>query len=190
MEAWSSDPAYSDMSSDTSALAQEFLAAYSTGTPIAEPPTARDAGFDLAAAYRVEAELARLRQAGGHAIAGRKFGFANKAMWRILKLDTLVWAHIYDDTVRRAPGGEATIALGHRHAPRIEPEIVFGLKAPLASAPADPAVALAAVDWMAVGFEINDCLFPDWKFQAADFVAALGFHTALVVGTPVAVTAD
>ena len=32
------------------------------------------------------------------ATVGRKVGFANKAMWRVLKLDTLVWAHMYDDT--------------------------------------------------------------------------------------------
>ncbi|HEY6357304.1 MAG TPA: fumarylacetoacetate hydrolase family protein, partial [Vicinamibacterales bacterium] len=32
--------------------------------------------------------------------------------------------------------------------------------------------------------EINDCVFPDWTFQPADFVAAFGFHTALVVGPP------
>jgi hypothetical protein len=32
----------------------------------------------------------------------RQGGYANKAMWRALKLDTLVWAHMYDDTVRYA----------------------------------------------------------------------------------------
>ena len=35
------------------------------------------------------------------------------------------------------------------------------------------------------GFEIIDCVFPDWKFQPADFVAARGLHAALVVGEPV-----
>ena len=76
-----------------------------TRTPerhVVSPPSARDAGFDLAAAYAVEAELVRLRRAAGRTTVGRKVGYANKAVWRVLKLDTLVWAHMYDDTVRYA----------------------------------------------------------------------------------------
>ena len=40
------------------------------------------------------------------------------------------------------------------------------------------------MEWLALGFEIIDCVFPDWKFQPADFVASFGFHAALVVGRP------
>ena len=178
------------MAIDRAQLAHELLAAYASCTPIATPPTSRDAGFDLAAAYEVEAELVRLRRAEGRRTVGRKVGFANRAMWRILKLDTLVWAHMYRDTVHEATGGEAAFALGNRYSPRIEPEIVVKLKAPIEAGAADAASTLAAVDWLALGFEINDCLFPDWKFQPADFVAAFGLHTALIVGTPVPVTPD
>src|SRR5262249_29160563 len=95
----------------------------------------------------------------------------------------------YDDTVQFAPSGDATLALGRRYSPRIEPEIVFKLKAPLDAGTADAATVLAAVEWAALGFEIIDCLFPDWKFQPADFVAAYGLHTGLIVGTPLEVTA-
>ena len=35
-----------------------------------------------------------------------------------------------------------------------------------------------------------DCPFPDWKFQPVDFVAAYGFHAALIVGTPVRIHGD
>jgi 2-oxo-3-hexenedioate decarboxylase len=38
---------------------------------------------------------------------------------------------------------------------------------------------------MALGFEIIDCPFPDWKYQPVDFVAAYGLHAALIVGPPV-----
>lgn len=170
---------------DPQTLAQELLNAYATCTMIPVPPSAREEGFDIAAAYAVEAELARLRREGGRITVGRKVGFANKAMWRILKLETLVWAHMYDDTVRYARGNDATLSLAGRCSPRIEPEIVFKLKAPVEPAAASDATAvLGAVEWMALGFEINDCLFPDWKFQPVDFVAAFGFHTALVVGEP------
>jgi 2-keto-4-pentenoate hydratase len=40
------------------------------------------------------------------------------------------------------------------------------------------------VEWVAIGFEIIDCIFPNWKFQPADFVAAFGLHAALIVGEP------
>ena len=48
----------------------------------------------------------------------------------------------------------------------------------------DPTAILESVEWLALGFEIVDCLFPDWQFQPADFVAALGLHAGLIVGPP------
>ena len=167
-------------------LAQELMAAYSSGHVIPSPPSARDAGFDLAEAYAVEAELAGLRRASGRTTVGRKVGFANKALWRVLKLDTLVWAHMYDDTVRYARNGVASLngSLAHMYSPKIEPEIVFKLKKPIDGDGRHAAAVLESVDWLALGFEIIDCVFPDWKFTPADFVAAFGLHAALVVGEP------
>ena len=147
------------------------------------PLTARDPSFDLSAAYAVEAELVRQRRAAGHATVGRKVGYANKAVWRALKLDTLVWAHMYDDTVRHADGDATELSIGRMCSPKIEPEIVFKLRTPLDGA-SDPADVLVHVEWIALGFEIIDCVFADWKFQPADFVAAFGLHAALVVGQP------
>jgi 2-oxo-3-hexenedioate decarboxylase len=132
-----------------------------------------------------------MRRASGRATIGRKVGFANKAMWRVLKLDTLVWAHMYDDTVQYANGGHASLAIGRMFSPKIEPEVVFKLKQPLAAAGGlDAAAALDAVEWLALGFEIIDCVFPDWKFTPADFVAAFGLHAALIVGEPMYVAAS
>ncbi len=71
--------------------------------------------------------------------------------------------------------------------PKIEPEIVFKLKRSLDPAALEPAAVLDAVEWLALGFEIIDCVFPDWKFQPADFVASYGLHAALVVGEPLRV---
>lgn len=172
---------------DPTTLAQELAAAYASGQPMAAPPSARDGGFDLPAAYAVEAELVRLRRASGHRTVGRKVGFANKALWRVLKLDTLVWAHMYDDTVRYAENGAASLSIGHMCSPKIEPEIVFKLKRPLTAADADAAGILDAVDWLALGFEIIDCVFPGWKFTPPDFVASFGLHAALIVGEPLVV---
>ena len=154
------------------------------------PPSERP-GFDLDAAYQVEGMLKKFRAAAGHKSVGRKVGYANKAMWRILKLETLVWAHMYDDTVHYSDANSATLSIPHPRSLKIEPEIVFGLKEPLMTEnPPDAAAALAHTDWLAIGFEIIDCPFPDWKFQPGDFVASFGLHAALVVGQKMPVPPD
>jgi 2-oxo-3-hexenedioate decarboxylase len=175
-------------------LARELLDAYATRRVLPSPLSARDPAFDLSAAYTVEGELVRLRRAAGRTTVGRKVGYANKAVWRALKLETLVWAHMYDDTVQfaspaapkasaKADGNEASLDIARMCSPKIEPEIVFKMRAPMGGAD-DAAAALGAVEWIALGFEIIDCVYPDWKFQPADFVAAFGLHAALIVGEP------
>lgn len=167
------------------ALAQELLSARETGRMI--PPLSPRPGFDLDTAYEVEATLRRLREASGHRSVGRKVGYANKAVWRILKLETLVWAHMYDNTVHYSNGNSATLTLPHARSLKIEPEIVFGLKRAITAETADATAALESTDWLALGFEIIDCPFPDWVFQPGDFVASFGLHAALVVGEKIAV---
>lgn len=169
---------------DTTALARELTSAYATRQIISVPPSARDGAFDLSTAYAVESELVRLRREDGHATVGRKVGYANKAMWRALKLDTLVWAHMYDDTVRHAMRNAALLSLARMTSPKIEPEIVFKMKSGLGEGPHEPAVVLGAVEWLALGFEVIDCVYADWRFQPSDFVASFGFHAALIVGEP------
>ena len=108
-------------------LARELMSAYETGQMVNVPPSDRP-GFDLDAAYQVEGMLKNFREAAGHRSVGRKVGYANKAMWRILKLETLVWAHMYDDTVHYSDANSATLSIAHPRSLKIEPEIVFGVK--------------------------------------------------------------
>jgi 2-keto-4-pentenoate hydratase len=156
---------------------------------VAVPPSDRP-GFDLNAAYEVEARLKQFREAEGHRAVGRKVGYANKAMWRVLKLETLVWAHMYEDTVHYSDSSLATLAIAHPRSLKVEPEIVFGLKEPVKGETGDAAAALASADWLAVGFEIIDCPFPEWKFQPSDFVASFGLHAALLIGERLQVRPD
>jgi len=172
---------------DIHALGLELTTAYAKRRTLSRPPS-RD-GLDLSTAYAVERELVRMRRSEGHKTVGVKVGYANKAMWRVLKLETLVWAHMYDDTVRYADANVATLSLAHMISPKIEPEIVFKLKAPPGVGITDAATVLEAVEWLALGFEIIDCPYAGWKFQPADFVAAYGLHAALIVGEPRPVTA-
>jgi 2-oxo-3-hexenedioate decarboxylase len=149
-------------------------------------PSALDPELDLGSAYEIEREFVRIRAAEGHRAVGVKVGFANKAVWRALKLETVVWGHMYDDTVHFAEGGHASLALNRFTSPKIEPEIIFTLRSPLAAG-LDAAGALASVESMSLGFEIIDCVYPDWKFHPVDFVAGFGLHAGLIVGEPVTV---
>jgi len=162
------------------------MSAYETGQMIAVPSSARP-GFNLDTAYEVETLLKQFREAAGHKAVGRKVGYANKAMWRVLKLETLVWGHMYDDTVDYADNNSATLAIANPRSLKIEPEIVFGLKQPVTGPASNAASALASLDWLALGFEIIDCPFPEWKFQPSDFVASFGLHAALLVGEKIPV---
>jgi len=170
-------------------LAKELFNACETGQMVPVVPSARPS-FDMDMAYAVEGALKSLREGQGHRSVGRKVGYANKAMWRAFKLETLVWAHMYDDTVHHAENSEAALTIAHPRSLRIEPEIVFCLKQPISTPALDAAGALACVDWLALGFEIIDCPYPDWKFQPCDFVASFGLHAALVVGEKMRVTPD
>jgi 2-keto-4-pentenoate hydratase len=162
-------------------MSRELLSAEKNSAMVVPNPSARP-GFDLDAAYAVEAALKKYRESEGHKAVGRKVGFANKAMWRALKLETLAWAHMYDNTVHYSNNNAATLSLPRFRSLKIEPEIVFGLKQAIPHQGLDAAAALACTDWLAIGFEIIDCPFLDWKFQASDFVASFGLHVALVIG--------
>lgn len=174
---------------EAEAIANELWSAFETGQMVPIPPSASP-GFDLNLAYEVEARLRRSREASGHRALGRKVGYANKALWRVLKLETLVWAHMYEDTVHYSQNNSATLTLPHRRSLKIEPEIVFGLKQAIASESLDATTALESTEWLALGFEIIDCPFPEWKFQPSDFVASFGLHAALVIGERLRVRPD
>lgn len=189
-------------------LARELFEAYTSGGHVAVAPTAREGGCDLATAYAVQAELTQMRRAGGRATVGRKVAFANKAAWPSLKIQTVAWANMYDDTVRFAEDGRGSASLARMRSPRIEPEVVMKLKTvrdggpsnqhwfvgphgdPAVPTSGDAAAVLESVEWLALGFELVDCPFPEWKFQPADLVASFGFHAGLIVGTPRVVDRD
>ena len=168
-------------------LADELQQARQARRSDVTPPSARGSEFDLDASYAVERELSRRRRAEGRTVVGRKVGYANKAVWRALKLETLVWADMYDDTVHFRPQNDTTLSVAPLVAPKIEPEIVLRLKDAVPPGLTEPAAVLEAVEWIALGFEIIDCVYQDWKFQPADFVASYGLHAALIVGAPMAV---
>ena len=162
------------------AIAEEVLAALERRSQI-PPFSARIQGFDLAAAYRVTAEIRRLRTTRGERPVGRKLGFTNRTIWPEYGVYAPVWADLFDTTVHQVDPANATFDLSPMLEPRIEPEIAFGL----AGAPKpgmDEAALMGCIAWVAHGIEIVQSVYPGWAFEAADTVAASALHGAYLMG--------
>jgi 2-keto-4-pentenoate hydratase len=151
------------------------------------PITSGAPDFSVADGYAVLAEIEDRRRAQGWRAIGRKIGFTNRTIWPRYGVYQPMWAHVWTGTVQFAESDKATLDLHPFVQPRIEPEVVFKLKAPVPVTD-DPIEVLACTEWIAPGFEIVQSHFPDWKFTAADCTAACGLHGALVVGKPLPVT--
>lgn len=164
---------------DPEAVAAEVLDALDAGRQIA-PFSQRLPGFGTEQAYSVAAALRRRRTARGEMQVGRKIGFTNRNIWPEYGVYAPIWGDMYDRTVREAAPGE-TISVSHLPEPRIEPEIVLGIGADLASGMTAADIA-SCIDWVAHGFEIVQSAFPDWRFAAADCIADSGLHGALLMG--------
>ena len=167
-------------------IATRLIAAHDNATPLASL-SAGDPAFDVATAYDVLAEIERRRCAQGWQPIGRKIGFTNRTIWPRYGVYQPMWAHVWAHTVHFASKGHASLSLRRLVQPRIEPEVVFKLSAPVPVSD-DAVEILRSIEWMAPGFEIVQSHFPDWKFTAADCTAAFGLHGALVVGAPLVIT--
>ena len=97
---------------------------------------------------------------------------------------TYVGNAISNSSVVYAENNTAVVNLGEFCEPRIEPEIVIGLKE---CPPNDPSIeqVVKCVDWVAPGFEIVDSIYPNWKFSVPDTIAAGGLHGKLIIGRKV-----
>ena len=168
-------------------IANALLQARDTSGLISPPSKNSVVAFNLNKGYQVGHILhGRLEKRGFRAV-GRKIGFTNPATWREFNLDTPIWAHMYDQTVYFSNRGRIRLDVSGMASPRIEPEVVFKLSRPVTGGNLSPEALAECVEWVAIGFEIVDCHFPDWQFTAADAVADFGVHAALVVGTPLKV---
>jgi 2-oxo-3-hexenedioate decarboxylase len=164
-------------------LATDLLQARDAAA-LTTPPSRREANFDLERGYQVGRALHERLTRRGYRAVGRKIGFTNPATWREFDLDTPVWAPVYQQTVHLADQGHFRLPLGGMASPRVEPEVVLKLRCPAPAGGASAEEWAGCLEWAAVGFEVVDSHYPDWRFSAAEAVADFGVHAALVVGTP------
>ena len=131
-------------------------------------------GLSLDEAYAQALAVRQLRMARGEQPRGYKVGFTNRTIWPRYNVFAPIWGSVWDSTLTLCEG-EGSVSLAHTCQPRLEPEVVFGLKAtPARDATLDD--LFAAIDWVAPGFEVVQSHLPDWKFVPADTVTDGGLH--------------
>ncbi len=134
----------------------------------------------IAEAYCLPALLRAAFEARGEKITGRKIGFTNRRMWAAHGVQAPVWGYCTDRTTF-ALDTTPVQRISEFAEPRIEPEIMFGLgRAP--SPHMDEPDLLGCIDWIALGYEMVQSIFPGWKFTAFDTIAANALHGTLLVG--------
>src|ERR1700694_2693483 len=158
------------------AIAAEAFAALGNARQI-RPFSSRPQGLSVDNAYRVTPLVRQMYEAGGAKALGRKIGFTNRTIWQQYGVFAPIWGYVFDHTVHDLAGVE-TLPLFSE--PRIEPEIMFVLAA-APSAQMDETALSSCIAWVALGFEIVQSIYPEWKFSAADTVAANGVHGALLI---------
>ncbi|MEQ8429789.1 MAG: hypothetical protein RLN94_15050 [Roseovarius sp.] len=163
---------------DAPGLAAALLEAYDSGRPLA-PLSGRIQGFDAATAGRVAHHITATRTARGERMVGRKIGFTNRSIWPIYGVTGPIWGPVWNTTLFEL--SSAPVTLPNLPEPRLEPEIILGLK----SAPSPgmtPDDLAHCIDWVSHGFEIVFSPFPGWTFDVTDCQAGFGLHGALFTG--------
>lgn len=110
-------------------------------------------GMTLDDAYGVQAALVAQKRAAGRRVIGWKIGLTSRAMQDALKIDTPDSGVLFDDMLF-ADG--AQVPAGRFIQPRVEAEIAFVMKAPLAGADVTREAVLAATESVAPSLEILD----------------------------------
>ncbi len=137
---------------DHTRAAEDLLAAEAAGRQIGllslrHPEIAMDD------AYAVQTAIFRAKLAAGRRVIGWKIGLTSRAMQAALGIDIPDSGILFDD-MRFECG--ATVPSGRFIQPRIEAEIAFVMKAPLAGADVTRADVLAATEYVAPALEILD----------------------------------
>lgn len=124
--------------------------------------------LDLQAGYALQRQTLEARLAAGEERSGWKIAFAGSAAQRRFGLAEPVYGGL-TDRMRVEP--DATVALGRLIQPRLEIEVAIVMGRSLASGNHSDEGILAAIAEVAPAFEIADCRWQDWTFEAGAFLA-------------------
>lgn len=137
-------------------LARELQQSQQTRTPV-EHFSKRHPGMTIEDGYRIGRAWVALEKAGGKQVIGHKIGLTSRAMQISSQIDEPDYGTLLDDMLYTAKAGEVLqIPVKNFIAPRVEVELAFVLKAPLAGPDVTVEDVLAATDHITPAIEIID----------------------------------
>jgi 2-oxo-3-hexenedioate decarboxylase len=136
--------------------------------------------LDVTAGYTIQQLAIQRRLSRGEQRVGTKMGLTSLAKMRQVGVDQVIWGRL-TDTMSIDEGSEMTLA-GRVH-PRVEPEVAFIMKKPLAGR-VSAVEAIAAVEAVAPAVEIIDSRYRNFKFNLSDVVADNASSSGFIVGSP------
>ena len=137
-----------------------------------------ESNMSLDDAYRIQAASIARRLGRGERQVGMKMGFTSRAKMLQMGIDDLIWGRLTSGM--RVEEG-STVKLSSYVHPRVEPEIAFLLKRPLAG-DVTASEALAAVEAIAPALEIIDSRYQNFKFSLPDVIADNASSSGFVIG--------
>jgi len=157
---------------ETLDAAQREAAATPQITPV-------DTAFTVEDAYQVQKLSVDRRLSRGERRIGVKMGLTSRAKMLQVGVDEVAWGRLTDAML--VEEGTALSRARYVH-PRVEPEVAFLMKAPLAGK-VTAAAALAAVEAIAPAMEIIDSRYENFKFALEDVIADNTSSSGLVIGS-------
>lgn len=138
-----------------------------------------DGHLTLDDAYAIQSASIAQRVARGERRVGVKMGFTSRAKMQQMGIDDVIWGRL--SSAMQIEEGSA-ISLARFVHPRVEPELAFVLKRPLAG-DCSAVEALAAVEAIAPALEIIDSRYRDFKFTLPDVIADNASSSGFVIGS-------
>ncbi|WP_066256163.1 2-oxo-hept-4-ene-1,7-dioate hydratase [Hydrogenophaga flava] len=137
-------------------LAAELQRSQQTRTQV-EHFSKRHPGMTVEDGYRIGRAWVDLEKAAGKKVIGHKIGLTSRAMQISSQIDEPDYGTLLDDMLYVAHAGEVLeIPVKNFIAPRVEVELAFVLKAPLAGPNVTVEDVLAATDYITPAIEIID----------------------------------
>ncbi|MFP5467125.1 MAG: 2-oxo-hept-4-ene-1,7-dioate hydratase [Gammaproteobacteria bacterium] len=137
-------------------LAAELQQSWQTRTPV-EQFSRRYPGMCIEDGYRIGRAWVDLQKAQGRQVIGHKIGLTSRAMQISSQIDEPDYGTLLDHMLYTAPAGQVIeIPVADFIAPRVEVELAFVLKAPLAGPHVTVGDVLAATDHITPAIEIID----------------------------------
>jgi 2-oxo-hept-3-ene-1,7-dioate hydratase len=137
-------------------LAAELQQSQQTRTPV-EHFSRRHPGMTVEDGYRIGRAWVELQKTEGRKVIGHKIGLTSRAMQISSQIDEPDYGTLLDSMLYTAQAGEVLeIPVKDFIAPRVEVELAFVLKAPLAGPNVTVEDVLAATDYITPAIEIID----------------------------------